>query len=109
MTALAPVFEGLEARALMDAAAASVTTQASSSTLLTTADVNTLLARASAATASDDAIVAVVDRAGNLLGVRVEANVSTAITGNTEKLVFSIDGAISEGAPPRSSPTIKPR
>jgi uncharacterized protein GlcG (DUF336 family) len=65
-------------------------------TTLNTADVQTLLNRAAKATASDSAIVAIVDRGGNLLGVRVEGNVSPEITGNTEKLVFAIDGAIAE-------------
>jgi RTX calcium-binding nonapeptide repeat (4 copies) len=63
---------------------------------LTPTDVNTLLERAAAATPSDDAIVAVVDREGNILGVRVEQNVSSAITGNTGNLVFAIDGAVAE-------------
>jgi uncharacterized protein GlcG (DUF336 family) len=62
--------------------------------LLTPTDVGNLLSRAAAATSSDDGIVAVVDRAGHILGVRVEGNVSPAITGNTEKLVFAIDGAV---------------
>src|SRR5262249_33848110 len=53
-------------------------------TTLSTADVQTLLQRAARATASDNAIVAVVDRGGNVLGVRVEGNVSPQITGNTE-------------------------
>jgi uncharacterized protein GlcG (DUF336 family) len=63
---------------------------------LSTTDVQTLLDRAARATASDNAIVAVVDRGGNVLGVRVEAGVSKEITSNPEKLVFAIDGAISE-------------
>jgi uncharacterized protein GlcG (DUF336 family) len=62
---------------------------------LSTDDVSALLARAAGATAGDDGIVAVVDRAGNILGVRVEGNVSSAITGNPEKLAFAIDGAVS--------------
>ena len=65
-------------------------------TTLSTADVQTLLDRAARATASDNAIVAVVDRGGNVLGVRVEAGVSPEITDNPEKLTFAIDGAISE-------------
>jgi len=81
--------EGLEARTLL-AASASAPAQ------LTRADVQTLLGRAAAATASDNAIVAVVDRQGRPLGVRVEGSVSPAITGNTEKLVFAIDGALAE-------------
>jgi uncharacterized protein GlcG (DUF336 family) len=63
---------------------------------LTAAEVGALLQRAAAATASDDGIVALVDRGGRVLGVRVEGGVSPAITGNLEKLVFSIDGAVSE-------------
>jgi uncharacterized protein GlcG (DUF336 family) len=63
---------------------------------LTAADVGQLLDRAAAATASDDGIVAVVDRGGRVLGVRVEGNVSPLISQDTGKLVFSIDGAIAE-------------
>jgi uncharacterized protein GlcG (DUF336 family) len=63
---------------------------------INTSEVNALLSRAAAATSSDDGIVAVVDRSGRILGVRVEGNVSPAITGNTEKLVFAIDGAVAE-------------
>ncbi len=62
---------------------------------LTTGQVQTLLQRAAAATADDNAIVAVVDRNGTILGVRVEGNVSAAITGNANVLDFSIDGAVS--------------
>jgi uncharacterized protein GlcG (DUF336 family) len=58
--------------------------------------VDQLLQRAAAATASDNAIVAIVDRMGNILGVRVEAGVSTAITSDPEKLHFAIDGALAE-------------
>jgi uncharacterized protein GlcG (DUF336 family) len=62
--------------------------------VLAPSDVSTLLQRAAAATPSDDGIVAVVDREGNILGVRVEGNVSPAITTNTANLVFAIDGAV---------------
>ena len=41
--------------------------------VLTAADVETLLDRAAVATVSDDAIIAVVDRGGNILGVLTEA------------------------------------
>ncbi len=47
-------------------------------------------------TPDDNAIVAIVDRAGNILGVRVEGNVSTDITSNISNLVFAIDGAVAE-------------
>jgi uncharacterized protein GlcG (DUF336 family) len=59
-------------------------------------EVKTLLDRAAAASSSDDAIVAVVDRGGHLLGVRVEGNVSPLITGNSASLVFAVDGALAE-------------
>ena len=65
---------------------------------LTPTDVDALLKRAAAATPSDSAIVAVVDREGNILGVRVEGNVSPVLTNpnNTSTLVFAIDGAVAE-------------
>jgi uncharacterized protein GlcG (DUF336 family) len=62
---------------------------------LTAGQVQTLLERAAAATSTDNAIVAVVDRAGDILGVRVEGNVSPAVTGDTNVLDYSIDGAVS--------------
>lgn len=65
-------------------------------TVLTTSDVSQLLNRAAAATASDSAIVAVVDRGGHILGVRVEGNVSPQITDNPTTLTFAIDGAVAE-------------
>ncbi len=63
--------------------------------LLTKADVNALLERAAAAVNRDDAIIAVVDRNGTILGVRVESGVSPLITQNTTNKVFAIDGAVS--------------
>jgi uncharacterized protein GlcG (DUF336 family) len=61
---------------------------------LTASDVNILLQRAAAASSNTDAIIAVVDRSGNILGVRVESGVSPAITGNVNSLVFAVDGAV---------------
>ena len=55
-----------------------------------------LLERASVATASDDAIIAVVDRGGNLLGVLTESGVSAALLANPDTKAFAIDGAIAE-------------
>ena len=81
-----PRAEGLEQRSLL----------AADPSQLAPSDVQTLLERAARATANDSAIVAVVDREGNVLGVRVEAGVSPAITSDPTKLVFAIDGAISE-------------
>ena len=57
-------------------------------------EVDILLQRAAAATASDDGIIAVVDRGGRILGVRVEAGVSPTITGNPDLLTFAVDGAV---------------
>jgi uncharacterized protein GlcG (DUF336 family) len=65
-------------------------------TVLSTSDVNQLLQRAAAATPGDSAIVAIVDRGGNILGVRVEGNVSPLVTGNLSTLTFAIDGAVAE-------------
>jgi uncharacterized protein GlcG (DUF336 family) len=63
--------------------------------LLTTSDVKALLERAAAATSLNNAIIAVVDRNGTILGVRVENGVSPQITQNTTNLIFAIDGAVS--------------
>src|SRR3954447_24219551 len=63
---------------------------------LTAAEVGQLLRRAAAASASNDAIIAVVDRGGNVLGVRVEAGVAPAITGNAAALTFAVAGALAE-------------
>jgi uncharacterized protein GlcG (DUF336 family) len=57
---------------------------------LTAVEVGALLDRASAATPSQTAIFAVVDRTGQILGVRTEANV------NTSDLSFAINGAIAK-------------
>ena len=63
--------------------------------LLTPSDVQALLQRAAAAADLNNAIIAVVDRNGTILGVRVESGVSPQITDNTTNLVFAIDGAVS--------------
>lgn len=63
------------------------------STELNTCEVEQLLDRASAATVSEDAIIAVVDRAGNILGVRTEAGVSAP---DDATLSFMIDGAVAK-------------
>ena len=62
---------------------------------LTQAEVKQLLQRASAASASEDAIIAVVDRNGRILGVRVEREVLEAIP-DRDTLVFAIDGAVAK-------------
>jgi uncharacterized protein GlcG (DUF336 family) len=64
--------------------------------LLTPAEVTALLSRAAAATASDDAIVAVVDRNGTILGVRVEGGVNATFQTPGALQDFAIDGAVAE-------------
>ena len=59
-------------------------------------EVQQLLRRAAAATPSNDAIIAIVDRGGNILGVRVESEVSPLITGNPDLLAFAVDGAVAK-------------
>ncbi len=63
---------------------------------LSAAEVQMIINRAVAANARQDAIVVVVDRMGDFLGVRVGPGVSPAITGNITNLVFAIDGAAAE-------------
>jgi uncharacterized protein GlcG (DUF336 family) len=62
---------------------------------LVEAEVEQLLDRAAAASASDDAIIAVVDRGGNILGVRVEQQ-ALANLPDVRSLVFAIDGAVAK-------------
>lgn len=69
---------------------------ATAKTQLTPAEVNTLLQRATAADPYNNAIIAVVDRGGRVLGVRVENGVSSTITSNPGTLVFAVDGALAE-------------
>ncbi len=79
-------------------------------TQLTPTEVTKLLDRASMATSSNDGIIAVVDRGGHILGVRVEQDVLDAI-GNQDPLgvpnvidpgteestlVYAIDGAVAK-------------
>lgn len=75
---------------------------------LMAAEVTLLLNRASVATSTEDAIIAVVDRGGHILGVRVEQDVLDAYGSietadgviNTAKeqdtLTFAIDGAVAK-------------
>ncbi|MBW3596723.1 MAG: hypothetical protein KY475_05545 [Planctomycetes bacterium] len=77
--------------------------------LATECDVQQLLKRGAAASASENAIIAVVDRGGRILGVRVEQDVLNLYdaqgNGNgvvdagspeEEQLVFAIDGAVAK-------------
>ena len=59
----------------------------------TAAEVDQLLRRAVAASSRTDAIIAVVDRNGTILGVNVEPGVSLT---NPNNLDFAIDGAVAE-------------
>ena len=73
--------EGLEPRAMLAA------------DQLSTVEVEALLNRASAVTPSNDAIIAVVDCTGQILGVRTESDVSFA---DNKTLGFAIDGAVAK-------------
>lgn len=66
-------------------------------------DVSLLLQRAAAASSYNNAIIAVVDQEGDILGVKVESGVSVSLQGQPNNpandlaaLVFSIDGAVAE-------------
>jgi uncharacterized protein GlcG (DUF336 family) len=65
-------------------------------TVLTEMDVEVLLDRASMATTSQDAIIAIVDRAGQILGVRAEQGVLNTYAGRPDALVFAVDGAVAK-------------
>lgn len=67
---------------------------ANSNDLLTTDNVKALLERAAAAANVNNAIIAVVDRNGTILGVRVESGVSQELLNDVTKKVFAIDGAV---------------
>lgn len=64
--------------------------------VLTADEVGILLQRAAAASASNDAIIAVVDRGGNILGIRVESGVASNIQNDPTLLSFAVDGALAE-------------
>jgi uncharacterized protein GlcG (DUF336 family) len=63
---------------------------------ITAAEVDILLQRAAAASVTSDAIIAIVDRNGRILGVRVESGVAPEITGDVGNLVFAVDGAVAK-------------
>ncbi len=73
-----------------------VAEQLGAQNLLTTTDVQTLLSRASQASPSQDAIIAIVDRSGRILGVRVEAGVDAGLQADPTTLAFAIDGAVAK-------------
>lgn len=76
--------------------AVAATPVAAANQIITTSDVQVLLDRAAASTASNDAIIAIVDRNGRILGVRVEGGVAASITSDPNLLTFAIDGAIAK-------------
>ncbi|MFO0842716.1 MAG: heme-binding protein [Gemmataceae bacterium] len=63
---------------------------------LTTADVEALLQRAAAATASNDAVISVVDRNGRVLGVRAERDLVDDFAANQSLKIFAVDGALAK-------------
>ena len=63
--------------------------------IITENEVRQLLARAAAASSSTDAIIAIVDRNGKILGVRVEQGVLDAIPDEATR-IFAIDGAVAK-------------
>ncbi|HCS54288.1 MAG TPA: hypothetical protein DIW81_22340, partial [Planctomycetaceae bacterium] len=63
---------------------------------LTPAEVASLLNYGSEVTASNDAIIAIVDRNGNILGVRAEQEVLDNFAGDPQGLAFAIDGAVAK-------------
>lgn len=68
----------------------------SNNNLLSASDVETLLDRAAMASSTSDAIIAIVDRSGRILGVRVESGVDAALRADPERLAFAIDGAVAK-------------
>jgi uncharacterized protein GlcG (DUF336 family) len=63
---------------------------------LAASEVQALLQRAAAASASNDAIIAIVDRDGRVLGVRMEAGVAPSIRNDPVMQTFAVDGALAE-------------
>ncbi|NQV26642.1 MAG: heme-binding protein [Rhodopirellula sp.] len=63
---------------------------------LTAAEVSSILDYATQVSTSEDAIIAIVDRGGNILGVRVEAGVDAGIQADPQLLTFAIDGAVAK-------------
>jgi len=69
--------------------------------VLTAAEVTAFLKRAAAASTSEDAVIAIVDRGGRILGVRAEADVLSeykvgTADERTKDFVFAVDGAVAK-------------
>ena len=93
-----------------------ISISALSDPVISATEVTTLLQRASMATSSKDAIIAIVDRSGSILGVRTESDVDATYAGRPVDRVFAIDGAVakartaaffSNNAAPLTSRTIR--
>lgn len=84
------VFPGPNNKILMEAA---VDNSAAPQATISAAEVDALLQRAAAASASNDAIIVITDRNGQILGVRAESGVAPEILNNTANLVYAVDGA----------------
>jgi uncharacterized protein GlcG (DUF336 family) len=98
-TAPRPSILALEPRTLLSIARAAEVRSgltAKATELLTASEVEILLQRAAAASSSSDGIIAVVDRNGTILGVRVESGVSATIEADKDLLVFAVDGAVAK-------------
>lgn len=76
--------------------AASAVATAVGDQTITVDDVQQLLQRAAAASDSNDAIIAVVDRNGRILGVRTEAGVASNLLSDPNLRAFAIDGAVAK-------------
>lgn len=63
---------------------------------MTAAEVGAFLNRAAAASGSHDAVIAIVDRNGRILGVRVESGVAAELTSQDALLAFAVDGAVAK-------------
>lgn len=83
------------ASALLDVTASSTVAPLATADQLSAAEVDALLDRATQVTDRNDAIIAIVDRGGQILGVQVEDDVLTNIP-DADTLVFAIDGAIAK-------------
>jgi len=73
--------------------------QPSPDVTITADEVDIIMRRAAAATPSKDGIIAIVDRQGRILGVRVEENINPAMNPNSpffdpDLFVFAVDGAV---------------
>lgn len=63
---------------------------------LTAAEVSAILDYATQVSTSEDAIIAIVDRGGNILGVRIEDGVDAGVQADPQLRTFAIDGAVAK-------------